>query len=324
MKYIGNNLGCILFFTIALFFAGNASAQRARPFVKITDAGGGAEGGSTCTGAVTFPDKGLEDAVRWALRKPAGDIKREDLARLTRFSAFRFNIKDLTNIHCLQNLEWLELIGNRISDLGPLANLSNLKVLYLSGNRIRDIRPLSKLTKLEALALSWNDIRDLSALADLTSLNELYVSNNRVKKLDPLGRLTKLTWVSLEKNAVSDISALGNLVNLEELDLRGNKIKDIGALKYLTKLALLDLRENRIRDIEAISDLRRLEWLVLESNKIKSIAPLVANPGLDATDIVVVRQNPLACEEPETLINIDLLDKRGMLFVHDCDVLLTN
>ncbi|MBT5987024.1 MAG: hypothetical protein HOG70_00510, partial [Elusimicrobiaceae bacterium] len=79
-------------------------------------------------------------------------------------------IKDLTPLAGLINLEKLILNYNQIEDLTPLAGLTNLEKLFSSNNQIKDLTPLDGLINLEKLILNYNQIEDLTPLAGLTNL----------------------------------------------------------------------------------------------------------------------------------------------------------
>jgi len=66
--------------------------------------------------------------------------------------------KDIEPLKYCENLKWLNLHWNQISDVTPLAGLLNLRAVFISGNQIADISPLSKLPhiKIEEIALQLN------------------------------------------------------------------------------------------------------------------------------------------------------------------------
>jgi hypothetical protein len=53
-------------------------------------------------------------------------------------------------------------------------------------------------------------------------------------------------------------------------------------------------------------------------NQISDISPLVDNSGIDSEDVVYITDNPLDCEDPDTLEDIQTLKDRYVTLVHDC------
>ena len=140
---------------------------------------------------VEIPDPNLEKAIREELQLSDGNsITPQQMLRLTRLTAIRSEIADLTGLECATNLESLGIWGNRIVNLTPLANLTELKRLYLSGNQVVDITPLARLTQLEDLNLGWNRVIDISVLANLTQLKYLRLTANPIMDYSPLDGLS--------------------------------------------------------------------------------------------------------------------------------------
>ena len=164
--------------------------------------------GAAASEVVSFPDAGLESAVREALSKPEGDITADDMATLTHLHAETRGISDLSGLEYAVNLQTLELYNNQISDLSPLAGLTNLRALPLYNNQISDLSPLASLTNLGGLYLSNNQISDLSPLAGLTNLQQLHLDSNQISDISPLAGLTNLRMLWLHYNRISDIGPL--------------------------------------------------------------------------------------------------------------------
>ena len=127
------------------------------------------------------------------------------------------NIRDLSPLAGLTNLELLRISSNQVRDLSPLAGLTKLRDLYFFGNQVRDLSPLAGLTKLRDLRFFRNQVRDLSPLAGLTELRVLHFVSNQVRDLNPLAGLTELRTLVICYNPYTDISPLQNLVNLSTL-----------------------------------------------------------------------------------------------------------
>jgi len=217
---------------------------------------------------VTFPDINLETAIRQALQKPTGDLKRSDVLSLTELLAHNHSITNLTGIEHLENLQTLELPQNQITDLSPLSNLINLRKLELAENSITDIAPLAHLINLERLYLMRNQISDIAPLESLTKLKALFLLLNRI----------------------TNITTLANLTNLEELELDENDIANIDVLVHLTKLHTLDLIGNQIMDLQALLDnigINSGDEIFLGRNPLSTTALTQQIPTLESRGVVV-------------------------------------
>lgn len=216
------------------------------------------------------------------------------------------NIQNLQGMQFLNNLEWVELAGNRISNLQPLANLRNLEMLLLIDNHISYIGPLSGLTNLLDLELDFNNISNLQPLANLTRLEVLGLMDNNLSYIGPLSRLTRLEWLDLDANNISNLQPLANLTRLEILGLMDNNISNVQPLSGLTNLVLLELDFNFISNIQPLAGLTRLEILGISFNEISDLRPLSGMNRLQELyaeyQLIylppVVLRNPLTVEVP--------------------------
>jgi hypothetical protein len=181
-------------------------------------------GGSTplappgCAGVITFPDPGLEAAVRDAIaeqevappvERPTGDIRSEDVAQVSRLSANGQGIYDLTGLECLRGLTGLYLGDNDISDLSPLAGLTGLNELRLDGNNISDLGPLSGLPGLGLLILDDNSVVDLTPLLSLPGFGEC--NDSAI-----LNDFEECLLVTVENNPIDCAEQADNIRALEE------------------------------------------------------------------------------------------------------------
>lgn len=206
---------------------------------------------------IVFKDINLETKVRALANRPKGDLYKVDVKDIT---GLIFNltlktddykeIKDITGIENLINLQDLELAANQVSDISNLKSLTKLKWLNLLGNQVSDISSLERLTNLYELNLCLNKVSDISALKGLTNLNILNLAINKISDISSLKELTNLKNLELGSNNISDISALKELTSLTNLDLSNNKISDISALKKLTRLNSLNLNGNPISNAD--------------------------------------------------------------------------
>ena len=117
------------------------------------------------TTIITFPDPGLEAAVRKTLGGGSGDLELEAVAGITTLYASASGIKDLDGIQYLKSLKFVDLSDNHISDITPLKELSGLTGLNLEDNQLSDITPLNALTKLDNVRLwSQNSLDGINLL----------------------------------------------------------------------------------------------------------------------------------------------------------------
>lgn len=249
---------------------------------------------------VSFPDAGLETAVREAIGRASGDINTSQLEDLETLDASAREIANLEGIQYCTNLIELRLMDNVVVDLDPLSDLTSLLTLDLSGNQIVDLTPLSKLIQLTTLRAGNNRIIELEPLAALALVNpqdgglrSLELEGNNISNLSALGELVSLQKLVLHNNQIRDISSLSTLTNLASLSLRDNQITDIGALASLRRLKILVLDNNQIADITVLAKLEDLLGLWLTGNPIVNLQPLVDNPGLDFGDRIYICSDQL-------------------------------
>jgi len=217
---------------------------------------------------VTFPDPGVNAAVRQTINKDTGSIYPADLEGLTSLECWECYITDLRGLECATSLTWLYLSDNQIIDISPLANLTNLDKLFLGRNQIINISPL----------------------VDLTSLTWLYLPDNQIINISPVANLSSLTRFDLHSNQISDISPLANLTNLTVIYAYSNQITDISPVTNLTNLTYLDLRFNQITDISPLVDNEGLsggDEVCLSGNPLNSDSINIYIPQLEARGVIV-------------------------------------
>jgi Leucine-rich repeat (LRR) protein len=219
---------------------------------------------------LVFKDKNLEALVRTAIGKPTGNLTANDVKNITELYVADNQVKDISGLEQLTNLQYLSLESTEITDISVLKNLTNLTDLCLDNTKITDISALKDLNNLTDLSLNNNKINDISALRNLTNLKDLSLNNTFVTDISTLRYLPKLTNLSLDNNKITDISTLRDLTNLTDIYLDNNKISDISVLKNLNKLTTLSLNNNRITDISALKGFKFI-YLSLNSDEITNM-----------------------------------------------------
>lgn len=269
--------------------------------VTLSDGEAGSADFAPVPTVVTFPDAGLQAAIRSAIGKPTGDIYDTDLVLLTSLSGGGLGITDLDGMEYCTNLVTLDVFGSSVSnltplqglygltrlvlcysqitDLTPIADLTALTELHLSENPIADISAISHLTNLVRLSLRGTGVSDISAISALSSLQDLYLDNSQVADLAALASLTQLSTLEVSNTQVRDLTDISGLSNLNQLRIGNDQIGDLTLLSGLN-LMLLDVRGNRISDISPISTLVGLRTLWINDNRITDLSPLLDLPNL--------------------------------------------
>ena len=118
----------------------------------------------------------VEAAIRRQLKKPEGELTKEDLEKVT---TLYLGLNQLTDVpkglEKLTPLEKLDLEGNQLTDVKSLEKLDQLTKLDLDSNHLTDVKGLEKLTQLTELDLRYNRLTDLTGLERLTQLEDLFL-----------------------------------------------------------------------------------------------------------------------------------------------------
>jgi Leucine-rich repeat (LRR) protein len=113
---------------------------------------------------IHFIDRNLEQAVRYELQKPDGDLTSADLLRLTSLYAPNYRITDLSGLEAASNLTVLNVTQNDITNVAALASLPQLASLDLSYNYVHDLSSILGLTNLTSLFLGANGLETVPLL----------------------------------------------------------------------------------------------------------------------------------------------------------------
>lgn len=146
-------------------------------------------------------------------------------------------------------------------DLSSLSKLKNLETIILQGSKIKDLTPLEGLDKVQYLDLSDNvDLKEINSLKELTSLRKLDISNNDISDISSLSNLTNLEWLRMSYNFdIEDVESLSNLQNLKYLNLGSTSVSDLSPLLELKNLE--NLRLAGCYDLEEADVLEKMIWL---------------------------------------------------------------
>ena len=283
---------------------------------------------------VTFNNPDLAAAVRIALRITKGYPilegplpDKKDITDLTRLTATRKGIVDLTGLGGATNLMTLDLGDNLIVDLQPLRGLTSLTTLDLADNQIADFGPLAGLSKLKSLDLDGNLIMNLPlVLTGLSSIEMLDLRDNDVRDVTPLSRLTTLKYLYVRGNAnLENVKRLANLgttrvdiplpdaVAIPDTNLAAALRTQLGLEEDdpispgdMEGLTTFDGSNQRIEDLTGLETATGLTSLTLSNNAIVDLEPLEDLTSL--TDLNLSRNQIVDVSPLEALTSLTFLN----------------
>lgn len=119
------------------------------------------------------------------------------------------------NIRQAKRLVYLTLRDTNIRDLSGLEGLPELQNLDLNHTQVSDLRPLSGLPSLRLLYLHNTWVEDLTPLQTLPALQRLDIGQTQITTLEPVTRIPQLIWLNLYRSYALDGSS-GHFQVLEQ------------------------------------------------------------------------------------------------------------
>ncbi|ALQ70985.1 internalin [Bacillus thuringiensis] len=158
-------------------------------------------------------------------------ITKEDLLQIKTLEILKEKgkeIKNLTGLEYMTNLEKLTLEGVGLKNIKFISNLEKLNDVNVSHNQIEDITPLSSLKNLQWLNLADNHIKDVSVLGSMLDLLGLHLAGNEVRDVRPLIQLGQWGTIDVRRQKVIlDDAEINREVKIPVYDLEGERIEKI-------------------------------------------------------------------------------------------------
>ena len=158
-------------------------------------------------------------------------ITKEDLIQIKTLEILKEKgkeIKDLTGLEYMTNLENLTLEGVGLKNIEFISNLKQLKDVNVSHNKIEEITPLSSLENLQWLNLADNHIKDVSVLGSMLDLLSLKLAGNEIRDVRPLIQLGQ--WFSIDagrQKIILNEAKVNEEIQVPVYDLEGETIENI-------------------------------------------------------------------------------------------------
>jgi len=198
---------------------------------------------------------------------------------------FAGNIKELSPLKNLKNLEYLNIWKTEVTDLSPISELPKLKIIDAKMTPLVDISALKNLKTLESIDLLQTKVKDIKVFSNLKNLKEVLLCSTKVDDISSIYFIAEqITYIDLCNTAFTDFKSLKKFKNLERLKLWGLPVTDASLFSGMENLYELDLWNTEITDLSPIFKLKKLKRVVLvglniKPNQIETIRK--NNPGIE-------------------------------------------
>ena len=262
---------------------------------------------------VPFTDPSLSNEVVSALGfGPGTTVHLNDLDNLNYLHVNGQNITNLSGLECARYLNNLDLGNNQIGDPSPLGWLYTLQYLYLDNCGLEDASFVSGLTNLVWLSLNGNSIHSIPDLQGLGgTLGWLEINyNGPLIYAFRLASVTNLYHLGLHDDGLPDISFTAGMTQLQSLDVGGdwigddnrNYVSDISPLTGKTAMNWLSLSWDQATNVPIIAAFTNLTTLYLSSNHFGNLNFITDMPNLNTLAINYSTVTNLASLTNHTLL----------------------
>ncbi|MFT6029490.1 MAG: hypothetical protein ACI8O8_001226 [Oleiphilaceae bacterium] len=297
----------------------NTAPDTTTPDITTPDTDSG-----TLLSVIEFTDPELDQCVRSTAAANGITLASE----MTSLDCSQKNIRLLNGLESLENLETLNLSGNRIADISKLAGSNTLKLLDLSSivdlRNIDDLLTLNNLididlsdtgngdiscAKLEELAQTKGSItapetckRLISSVVFADSTLQACVSVKATETGVSFTRDIKI--LECDASGITRLDGIEAFQQLQSINISGNEVSDISALGSLLKLVYINLAQNPITDISALGELPALRSLDLsEIPNLTDLGDLLNLTSLQELSVIGSGSGELACTALDNLSN---------------------
>ncbi|ADI03177.1 Rab family protein [Streptomyces bingchenggensis BCW-1] len=169
-------------------------------------------------------------------------------------------------------VEFLMVEGQRLTDLRPLARLRGLRELVVHSPVLKDLGPLALLPTLRRLSVTA-PVSDLGPLSALTSLTHLDLEQTMVTDLAPLASLAKLRDLSVTQGPLADLGPLRRL-GLMRLYVYRTQVTDLTPLADAPLLWVLGINDCPVTDVSVLTQLPSLTHVLMRRTRVKDLGDL--------------------------------------------------
>ena len=221
-------------------------------------------------------------------------------------------IQDLSPIHALRELKYVDISNSNVQDLSPISNVTFLSYLDISNTPAEDIQFIKYSDRLTYLDISGTRISDIEELNNLKNLRHLKIINTSLQSFGVLNSFQALETLDLEECGFSNLENISALQNLRALSLKGNYLINFGFLSELKELQTLNLEETNIMDLAPLSGLSKLRIVNVNGTEISSLDAL---DGLEGLEKVYADQTSISEEVADSFA----IRNRSVLLIHQVE-----
>ncbi|KAF2189564.1 hypothetical protein K469DRAFT_658509 [Zopfia rhizophila CBS 207.26] len=237
----------------------------------------------------------------------AVDFEKANLKSLVDLNLRRNSLSEVRNLHCLTQLQHIDLDDNRIDNFPlsnvPAARCSALRSLRLCRNGTTSLRVDAYCPKLESLYVDGNSLTRISGVEHLRHLRtfsaraqtlEMYSDNETC--VGNLVRNADVRTLYISVNPIRSLDISQHLLNLQRLELASMGLKELpdNFGQLAPNIRSINLNFNSIKDLRPLLNIKRLNELFVARNKLGRLRTNLAVLGkLTTLAKLDMRDNPL-------------------------------
>ncbi|KAF2856218.1 hypothetical protein T440DRAFT_413260 [Plenodomus tracheiphilus IPT5] len=236
------------------------------------------------------------------------DFARTDLKSLTDLDLRRNRLTEVRNVHCLPQLQHLNLNDNDIEEFPivdiPVKPCKFVRSLRLCRNGTTMLEVDRHFPKLEALYVDGNCLTQVSGLEHLRHLRT-FSAREQILAADAdtdwcvsnLARNLEVRNLYLSLNPTHSLGVSQHLLSLQRLELASMGLKELpDNFGQLTpNIRTINLNFNSIKDLRPLLNIKRLSELLLAGNKLERLrANALVLGKLETLSKLDWRDNPLS------------------------------
>ena len=263
---------------------------------------------------VPFTDPNLSNLVVSTLGfSPGTTVHLTDLDNLNYLYVNGQNITNISGLECARYLNTVDLSNNSINDASPLGWDSTLQNLYLDNCGLQDASFVSSLTNLIELSMNNNTIHsipDMEGLAETLDWLQINYNGPLIYSFR-LSSLTNLYSLGLHDDGLADIAFTAGMWQLQSLDVGGdymqdpnlNTVSDISPLIGKTQMNWLSLAFDQVTNVPIVVAFTNLYDLYLSSNHFGNLNFITNLPNLQQLSVNESTVTNVAALTNHTLLN---------------------